>query len=71
MGEKGGMHRVLVGEPEGDPGLDGNNSKMDQFEVGCGGVDWIELAQNRERWKGTCECGNEPLGFIKCGEFLD
>jgi hypothetical protein len=36
--------------------------------VGCSGRDWIELAQDRA---GTCECGNEPSGFIKCGEFLD
>jgi hypothetical protein len=36
-------------------------------EVGCGGMDWIELAQDTD----TCECGNEPLGSIKCGGFLD
>jgi hypothetical protein len=29
-----------------------------------GGMDWIELA-------GTCNCGNEPSGSIKFGEFLD
>ena len=37
---------------------------MDLQEVGCGGMDWIELAD-------TSECGNEPSGFIKCGEFLE
>jgi hypothetical protein len=37
--------------------------------VGCGGIDWIGLAQDRNRWRGTCECGNEPSGSIKCGEF--
>jgi len=45
---------------------------MDLQEVGYSGVDWIELAQNRDRWRaGTCECGNEPSGSVKCGEFLD
>ena len=34
-----------------------------------GGMDWIELAQGQVA--GTCECGNESLGSIKCGEFLD
>ena len=34
-------------------------------------MNWIELAQDRDRWLGTCECGNEPLRFIKCGEVLD
>ena len=42
---------------------------MDLQEMGCGGMDWIDLAQ--EAVAGTCECGNEPLGSIKCGEFLD
>ena len=44
---------------------------MDLHEVGYGGVDWIELAQDTDSLAGTCECGNEPSGFIKCGEFLD
>ena len=32
-----------------------------------GGMDWIDLAQV----VGSCECGNEPLGSVKCREFLD
>jgi len=32
----------------GDPGVDG---RMDLQEVGYGGMDWIELAQNRDRWQ--------------------
>jgi hypothetical protein len=47
-----------------------DNIKMDLQEVGCQDMDWIELAQDRQV-AGTCECGNEPLGSRKCGEFLD
>jgi hypothetical protein len=36
---------------------------MDLQEVGCGNMDWIELVQDRERWR-------ELSGSIKCGEFL-
>jgi hypothetical protein len=43
-----------------------DNINTDLQEVGFGGVDWIELPQI-----GTCECGIESSGSIKCGEFLD
>ena len=55
MEEGRGVHRVLVGKPEGKRLLGrprhrwDDNNKMDLQEVGGGG-DWIELAQDRDRW---------------------
>jgi hypothetical protein len=47
--ERRGVYRVLVGKPDG-PRLE-DNIKMDLLEVGCGGVDWIGLDKNRDRWR--------------------
>jgi len=57
MGEERGTYRVLVGKPEGKGQLGRprgrwvNNIRMDLQEVGCGFVDWIVLAQDRDRWR--------------------
>jgi hypothetical protein len=39
------------------------NIKMDLGETGWGGVDWIGLAEDRDKWR-NLESGNEPSGFI-------
>ena len=56
MGEGRGVHRVLVGKPEGKSPLGRprrrweDNIELDLQEVGGGG-DWMELAQDRDRWR--------------------
>jgi hypothetical protein len=57
MEEKRGAYRILVGRPEGRQALGRprigweNNIKMDLQDVGWVGTDWIELAQDRNRWR--------------------
>jgi len=51
MGEGRGVHRVLVGKPEGKRRRWEDNIKMDLQEVGGGCGDWMELAQDRDRWR--------------------
>jgi len=57
MGETRGVYRVLVGKPEGKRPLGRHkcrwedNIKIVLQDVGCRGMDWIDLAQDRERWR--------------------
>jgi hypothetical protein len=56
MGEERGVYRVLVGKAEGKrplgrPKRRWEDIRMNLQEVGCGGMDWIGLAQDRDRWR--------------------
>ena len=75
-GESRGVYRVLVEKFEGKRQLGRPkcrwyyNINMDLQEVGCGA--WWDLSRLKiETGGGTCECGNEHSGSVKCGEFLD
>jgi hypothetical protein len=77
MEERRGVYTGLVEKPERKRPLERprrrweDNIKMDLQGVGCEDMDWIKLAQDRDRWRAKCVCSNEPSGSIKCGEFLD
>jgi hypothetical protein len=57
MGERRGTYRALVGKPEGRRSLGRSrrrwedNIQMDLREVGWGSIDWINLVQDRDRWR--------------------
>jgi hypothetical protein len=57
MGEKRNAYRILVGKPEGRRPLGRprrgwvDNIKMDFREIGLDGVDWVDLAQDRDHWR--------------------
>jgi hypothetical protein len=66
------LYRILVGKPLGKRPLKRprrrwvDNIKIDLRETGWDGMDWIDLAQNRDQWRGSCEYGDEPSGSIRC-----
>jgi hypothetical protein len=58
MGEDRNVYRILVRKPEGQRPLERPRRRwqdgiiMDLRGIGCGGVEWIHLAQDRDRWRG-------------------
>jgi hypothetical protein len=74
MGEDRVVHTVLVGKPEGKRPFGRprrrweTNIKMDLQEVGWGRGDWMELAQDGDRWRALV---GTVRNFHKCREFLD
>jgi hypothetical protein len=56
MGERRSEYKIWVGKPEekrplGRPRRRWEDNMMDHQEVGCGGANWIKLAQDRDRWR--------------------
>jgi hypothetical protein len=74
MGEDRGVRRVLVGKPEGKRPLGRprrrweDNIKIDLQDVGGVRGDWMQLTQDRDRWRALV---GTVRNFHKCGEFLD
>jgi hypothetical protein len=63
--ERRGIYRVLVGKPKGNRPLERprcrweDNIRMDLQEVGCGVMDWIDMDQDRDRWRALTESKKE------------
>ena len=76
LGGEERVYRVLVGRPEGKRALGKprrrreDNIMIDLQEVGCGDMDWIELAQNRDIWLGLLSAVMNLRVPLNVGNFL-
>ena len=76
MGESRTLYRVLVGKPDGKRPLGRprhrweGNIKLDLEEVGCEGMDWIDVAQDRKRWRTLVNAVMNLRVPLNAGNFL-
>jgi hypothetical protein len=77
MGDKKSSYRILVGKPEGKRQLGRprhrcvDNIKMDLREKEWDGVDWIDMVQDRDRWRALVNKVLKPVGSMKCWDVLE
>jgi hypothetical protein len=75
-GERKNVYRILVGKLEGRRPLGRprhrwvNNIKMNLREIGWDGIDWIDLAQNRDQWRALVNTAMNLRFLYNAGKFL-
>jgi hypothetical protein len=75
-GERRGVYKVSVGKPVRNKPLGRprrrweDNIKMDLQEVGCEGMNWIDVAQNRDRWRVLVNSVMNLRGLNNVGDFM-